>query len=310
MSTRSEQATIVEVGPRDGLQALERIYPTEVKLRLIERLLEAGLTEIEAVSFVHPDVVPQLADAEEVMRSVPRPDGVRYRGLVPNRRGAERAAQAGVDAMLGLLSASETYSRRNQNRSVEEALVELEGVAEVAGQDGTPLAVVISCAIFSPWEGFSPPERVLGLIERIEPLEPAEVSVATTAGMAGPRRVGELCRRIRERWPDLTLSVHLHNANGLALANALAAWQAGVRRFDASLCGIGGGIVLEKGEHDTGNVATEDLVGMLDELDAETGLDPAALVEAARDVDRLLEIGRTGFWGRSGTPDQVMKDYL
>jgi hydroxymethylglutaryl-CoA lyase len=303
-----ESVNVVEVGPRDGLQSLERTYDTEVKATMIERVLAAGVREVEVTSFVRPKVVPQLADAETLMARLPHPPGVRYRGLVPNRQGAERAVAAGVDVVLGLLSASETYSRRNQNMSVEEGQAALAEVAEVARGARLPWMATISCAFFSPWEGPTPAEQVLALIERVLPLGPAEVSVASTAGMAGPGQVYQLCARIRREFPELRLGVHLHNTNGMALPNALAAVQAGVAGLDASICGIGGGIVLP-GTPDAGNVATEDLVSMLADLGVETGIDPEAIVRASRDVAALLELARTGFTARAGMPTEVLERY-
>lgn len=303
-----KSVTVVEVGPRDGLQSLERTYDTEVKATMIERVLAAGVREVEVTSFVHPKVVPQLADAEALMARLPRPPGVRYRGLVPNRQGAERAVAAGVHVVLGLLSASETYSRRNQNMSIEEGLAALAEVAEVARAARLPWMATISCAFFSPWEGITRAEQVLGLIERVLPLGPAEVSVASTAGMAGPGQVYQLCARLRREFPELRLGVHLHNTNGMALPNALAAMQAGVAVLDASICGIGGGIVLEK-TPDAGNLATEDLVTMLADLGVATGIEPEAIVRASRDVAALLELDRTGFTARAGTPTEVLEQY-
>jgi hydroxymethylglutaryl-CoA lyase len=303
-----DSVTVVEVGPRDGLQSLERTYDTEVKATMIERVLAAGVREVEVTSFVHPKVVPQLADAEALMARLPRPPGVRYRGLVPNRKGAERAVAAGVDVVLGLLSASETYSLRNQNMSIEEGLAALAEVAEVAGAARLPWMATISCAFFSPWEGATRAERVLGLIERVLPLGPAEVSVASTAGMAAPGQVYRLCARIRKEFPELRVGAHLHNTNGMALANALAALQAGVAGLDASICGIGGGIVLPR-IPGAGNVAIEDLVSMLADLGVETGIDPEAIVRASRDVAALLELDRTGFTAQAGTANEVAERY-
>ncbi|MDP8959812.1 MAG: hydroxymethylglutaryl-CoA lyase [Actinomycetota bacterium] len=297
------------MGPRDGLQAIDRVYDTGTKAAMIERMLAAGVKEVEAASFVHPKVVPQLADAEALLERLPRLEEVRYRGLVPNRKGAERAVAAGVDVMVGLMSASETYSRRNQNMSIGEGLQALEQVAEVAREAGTPWVASISMAFFSPWEGYTPPATVLNLIERALPLGPAQVSLAATTGMAGPGRVASLCRLIRQEWPDLPLALHLHNGNGMALANALAGLQAGVAGFDASICGIGGGIVLPKGNYDTGNIPTEDLVCMLTDLGVDPGLQPGEVIEAARDVAGLLELDDTGFTARTGTPEELVERY-
>ncbi len=298
--------TVVEVGPRDGLQSLSHIYETDEKVAMIERILATGVREIEATSFVHPRVVPQLADAGTLLERLPRPAGVRYRGLVPNRQGAERAAAAGIDSMLGLISASETYSIRNQNMTVEQALAALEEVAEVARDAGIPLLPVVSMTFFSPWEGFIPSERVMELLTRVMALDPAGVGVATTMGMAGPGRVGRLCREIRQEWPDLPLGIHLHNTNGMALACALSALETGISWLDASVCGIGGGIVSPRISAHAGNVATEDLVTMLGDLGVDCGIDAEESVRGARDVADLLGLEDTGFTARAGTPSEVV----
>lgn len=298
--------TVVEVGPRDGLQSLSQIFETHEKVAMIERILATGVREIEATSFVHPKVVPQLADAESLLARLPRPSGVRYRGLVPNRQGAERAAAAGIDSILGLISASERYSIRNQNMTVEQALNALEEVAEVAHDAGIPLYPVVAMTFFSPWEGFIPSEQVMELLAQVMTLHPAGIGVATTMGMAGPGRVGRLCREIREEWPDLSLGIHLHNTNGMALACALSALEAGVSWLESSVCGIGGGVASPRISPHAGNVATEDLVSMLGDLGIDCGIDAEESVRAARDVAGMLGLEDTGFTARAGTPSEVV----
>jgi hydroxymethylglutaryl-CoA lyase len=283
-----ERVTIVEVGPRDGLQSLPETYPTRVKVELIELLAGAGLPRIEVTAFVRPGVVPQLADAEEVLARARRVEGCAYRALVPNRRGAERAVAAGVDEMAGLITASEAYNRRNSNMTVDENLDAIAEIAAVARGAGVRLAVVIGMAMFCPYEGEVPERRVLGMIERMRADGVEEFSLATSAGLDGPREVGRLCSLVLERWPETTLGVHLHDTNGMALANALAAADAGATVFEGSVCGVGGGIRMPPGMPRAGNVATEDLVNMFGEAAVETGVDLGRLVAAARRIRELL----------------------
>jgi hydroxymethylglutaryl-CoA lyase len=288
-----ERVTIVEVGPRDGLQSLAEPYPLEVKLEMIELLAESGLQKIEVTAFVRPDVIPQLADADEVLRRVRRINGCVYRALVPNRRGAERAAAARVDEMLGLITASDTYNRKNSNMTVEENLEAIGEIATVARQATTHLVVAIGIAMFCPYEGEVPEERVLALIDRMRRDGVEEFYVATSVGLDGPRKVNRLCSMILDRWPELTLGIHLHNTNGMALANALAAADAGVSVFEGSICGIGGGIRMPYGMPHYGNVATEDLVHMFSEMGVDTGVDLQRLLATGRRIKELLALETT-----------------
>lgn len=288
-----ERVELVEVGPRDGLQSLERVYPVDVKAEMVETLAEAGFRTIEVTGFVRPDVIPQLADGEELMARVRRVEGCAYRGLVPNRRGAERAARAGVDEMVGLITASETYNRKNQNMSIEENLIAVAEMEAVASEAGIRLVVAIGIAMFCPYEGEVPPDRVLGLIERMRDDGIEDFYIATSAGLDGPRRVYELCSRILDRWPEMQLGLHLHNTNGMALANALAGLDAGVVAFEGSVCGIGGGIRMPYGMPHYGNIATEDLAHMFHELEVDTDLELPAVLDAARKVKELLGLETT-----------------
>jgi hydroxymethylglutaryl-CoA lyase len=303
-----ERVTIVEVGPRDGLQSLPGTYPLETKLELIALLARAGLPKIEVTAFVRPDVIPQLADAEQVLAGLERVEGCVYRALVPNRRGAERAVAAGVDEMVGLIAASETYNRKNSRMSIAENLDAVAEVAEVAREAGAPLVVGIAIAMFCPYEGDVPEERVLGMIERMRADGVEEFTVATSVGLDGPLAVHRLCVRILERSPGLRLGVHLHNTNGMALANALAAAQAGVTAFEGSICGIGGGIRMPHGIPPYGNVATEDLVHLFAELGVDTGVDLRRLIDAAGAARDLLGLEETFSYALAGgTKENVLE---
>jgi len=299
---------LVEVGPRDGLQSLPTSYPLEVKLDMIATLARTGLEVVEVTAFGRPDVIPQLADADELMARIPRVDGCAYRGLVPNRRGAERAAAAGVDEMLGLVSASETYSAKNQNMTVEQGLIEVAEIARIARASCIRLVVGVAVAMFCPYEGDVPPERVLALIERMRESGVEELQVASSAGLDGPRVVYDLCSRIRDRWPDMPLGLHLHNTNGMALANAIAGLEAGVSVFEGAICGVGGGIRMPAEMPPFGNVATEDLNHMFYEMGIETGVGVADLVEAARQIGNKLDLGVTLSYALAGATKASVRE--
>ena len=281
---------IVEVGPRDGLQSHDAFVPTERKVQLIERLVAAGLTEIEATSFAHPKMVPHLADAADVMAALPRIDGVRYRGLVPNAKGAARAVDAGVDLVVAFISASPGYSEKNQNMTVAAALEQLEAISAVARGAGVPWMAGISMAFGSPYEDEIPVAGVLDLVDRISAWDPERVYVADTVGGAAPAAVREMCATIVSRRPQLPLSVHLHGADARGLACAVAAVDGGAVEVETSICGLGGPVVRSPGSEIVGNLATEAVATTFAELGIETGLDPDAVRAAARDVAELLEL--------------------
>jgi hydroxymethylglutaryl-CoA lyase len=304
----AERVTLVEVGPRDGLQSLPDAYATDVKVRMVELLAEAGLPKIEVTGFVRPDVIPQLADGEDVFARIERRQGTVYRALVPNRRGAERAAAAGVDEMLGLITASETYNRKNSNMSVAENLDQAAQIAEVARGAGVGMVMAIGVCMFCPYEGELPESRVLEMIERMRSDGIEEFYVATSVGLDAPRKVHRLCSLIKERWPEMTLGIHLHNTNGMALANALAAMDAGATVFEGSICGIGGGIRMPYGMAHYGNVATEDLAHMFSEMGIETGVDVRRLVETGHAVRELLALETTFSYAlQGGTKEDVVE---
>ncbi|MBM3678723.1 MAG: hydroxymethylglutaryl-CoA lyase [Actinobacteria bacterium] len=295
-----DRVTLVEVGPRDGLQSLERQYPTEIKARMIDILAQAGLEKIEVTGFVRPDKIPQLADAAALFAAIEKRPGVVYRALCPNRRGAERAVEAGVDEILGLITASETYNLKNSDMTVEQNLVQAGQMAEVAREAGLPIVMAIGVCMFCPYEGELPESRVVEMIERMTADGIEEFYLATSVGLDGPRKVHRTFSLIRDRWPDLPLGIHLHNTNGMALANALAAMDAGVTRFEGSICGIGGGIRMPYGMAHYGNVATDDLAHMFSEMGIETGVSLDALIEAGREIRELLELETTFSYAQNG----------
>jgi hydroxymethylglutaryl-CoA lyase len=301
-----DRVSIVEVGPRDGLQSLSTTFPTDVKVALVELLAETGLRKIEVTGMVRPDVIPQLADAEDVLRRIERRDGVVYRVLCPNRRGAERAVDAGADEIVGLITASETYNRKNSNMSVTENLAQAAQMRAVAGDAGVHMVMAIGVCTFCPYEGELPESRLLDLIERMCSDGIAEFCLATSAGVDGPRRVHRTFSLVKERWPELSVGLHLHNTNGMALANALAAVDAGATVFEGSICGIGGGIRMPHGMAHHGNVATDDLVHLFSELGVETGVDLTRLLATGREVRDLLGLETTFSHALQGGTKEVV----
>jgi hydroxymethylglutaryl-CoA lyase len=311
MLTFPDRVSIVEVSPRDGLQSLRTTFPTDVKVALVDLLAQTGLRTIEVTGMVRPDVIPQLADAEDVLRKIERREGVVYRVLCPNRRGAERAVDAGADELVGLITASETYNRKNSNMSVAENLDQVVQMRSVAAEAGVRLVMSIGVCMFCPYEGELPEERVLELIERMLADGISEFCLATSAGVDGPRKVHRTFSLIKERWPELPMGIHLHNTNGMGLANALAAMDAGVTAFEGSICGIGGGIRMPHGMAHYGNVATDDLVHLFSEMGIETGVDFSRLLTAGHETRRLLGLETTFSYAlQGGTKDAVLKQAL
>ena len=269
---------IRDVGPRDGLQP-EAPVPVEERVRLVEALVAAGVHRIEAAAFVSPTAVPAMAGAAEVMAKVPRSPNIHYAVLVPNRRGAELALETQVDELTVTMSLSETYNQRNVNRSIDESLAEVEQICAIAGD--VPVDAVMSCSFGSPYEGDIDPKAVAAMERRLRGLGCSAVTCADTTGMATPRRIEEV---LHETGTDVGL--HLHETRGTALVNAFAAMQLGVDRFDTSVGGLGGSPFAAGA---AGNLATEELVAMLDDLGVHTGIDVDRLVEAAAVVAELVD---------------------
>ncbi len=287
MATLPDSVRIREVGPRDGFQNEPETVATADKIRLIDMLTATGLRRVEVTSFVRPDVIPQLADAEQVLTGIERRDGVSLSVLIPNERGLERALELRdrFDEINVFLSASETHNRKNVNRSIEESLNGLEATLETAREAGLRCEGVISVSFGCPYEGEVPPERVFGIAERLAAAGCAEVGFGDTTGMANPLQVGEFFSAARERLDGVELTAHFHNTRGQGLANALAALEQGVDSFEASF-GELGGCPVPAGA--TGNVASEDLVSMLEEMGVETGIGLPLLIDAARAAQEAL----------------------
>jgi hydroxymethylglutaryl-CoA lyase len=279
---------IREVGPRDGFQNEPQTIPTATKVALIDALARTGLPRLEVTSFVRAAAVPQLADAEAVLGAIDPPPGVSLSVLVPNRRGLDRALAAGrrFHEVGVFLSATETHNRRNINRSVDESLAEAAAVLGRAAAAGLRGEAIISVAFGCPYEGRVPPERVFALGRVLRDAGAAELSFADTTGMANPRQVGEFFAAATSALGDaVELTAHFHNTRGAGLANVLAALEAGVSSFEASF-GELGGCPVPPGS--TGNIATEDLVSMLEEMGIATGVDLPALLACAARAEAVL----------------------
>ncbi|MFF5231224.1 hydroxymethylglutaryl-CoA lyase [Dactylosporangium sp. NPDC000521] len=276
--------SIREVGPRDGLQNEEPV-PAAAKVRLLDALSATGVGRIEAVSFVHPRAIPQMADADEVWAAAVKNPAVHYSALVPNSRGAERALKAGFGEIEVVVSASETHNQRNVNRSTGESLDDIAALIALLHGAGATAEVIISTSFGCPFEGDIDPARVAGIVDRVVADGADRVAFGDTTGMATPRRVQEVVGLVRDRHPDLPLLLHFHNTRGAALANILTAMQLGITEFDASVGGLGG---CPYAPGATGNVATEEVVHLLHDMGHDTGIDLKAMIEAAAMAQEIV----------------------
>lgn len=294
---------LVEVGLRDGLQSVTEPMATADKVAVVEGLIAAGVREIEAVSFAHPRILPQLADAEAVMAAVPRDPTVRYRGLVPNLRGARRAAECALDEWALVISADEVTSLCNQRRSVDEMLDELFAVSALAREADARLIVAVACAFFAPARGAVPLEDCLRVVDAAVAAGAHGVYLACTTGQEHPREVGDRTALVRRRHPQLDVGVHLHNRNGFASANAIAAMQAGASWLEGSFCGLGGDLWFPGDQSALGNTAMEDLIHLCDGLGIATGVSLDAYLHVADRVSELTGSPNASFVSRGGTRD-------
>jgi hydroxymethylglutaryl-CoA lyase len=278
---------IREVGPRDGFQNEQEVIATDDKVRLIDALGRTGLRRLEVTSFVRADVIPQLADAREVLRRIDLPDDVAATVLIPNERGFDDALalREHFDEITCFLSASESHSRANVNRSIEESLAGLERVIRRAVEDGLRAEGVISVSFGCPFEGHVSAERVLEIARRLAEAGASEIGFGDTTGMANPAQVERFFERAAKELPNVELTAHFHNTRGQGLANVLAALQAGCTSFESSF-GELGGCPVPRGA--TGNIASEDLISMLHEMGIATGVDLARLLDATRALRAVL----------------------
>ena len=284
MTDLPSRISVREVGPRDGLQNEDPV-PATAKIALIDQLATTGVSRIEAVSFVRAEAIPQMADADEVWAAVTKNPAIRYSALAPNLRGARRALDAGFSEVEAVVSASDTHNRKNVNRSTAQSLDEIAVMIDEAHQRGATLQVVVATAWGCPYEGDVPVERVLAVAGRAVADGADAISFGDTTGMATPRRVRDLVGSFRFRHPEVPLNLHFHNARGTGLANVLAALELGVDDFDASVGGLGG---CPYAPGASGNIATEELVYMVEDMGVGTGVDLAAMIEAAAAAERIV----------------------
>jgi hydroxymethylglutaryl-CoA lyase len=276
--------SVREVGPRDGLQNEDPV-PTAAKIELIDRLSHTGVSRIEAVSFVRPSAIPQMADASAVWAGISRSPAVRYSALVPNLRGAGLALDAGVPELETVVSASDTHNRKNVNRGTEESLDDIAAIIARAHERGTTCQVIVSTAWGCPYEGDVPVERVVRVAGRAVADGADSISFGDTTGMATPGRVRALVGAFRSAYPDVPLNLHFHNTRGTGLANVLTALELGVADFDASVGGLGG---CPYAPGASGNIATEELVHMVEDMGVGTGIDLDALIDAAAAAEQVI----------------------
>lgn len=288
MSTLQGPARIEinEVGPRDGLQIEKAMVPTDAKVAFVDALSGCGFARIEVTSFTSPKAIPALADAQDVMRRIRRRPGVVYTALVPNIRGLERALEVGTDEMNLVMSSSETHNRANLRMTRAQSLAELSSVLRAAGNAGVPCNVSLSTAFGCPFDGDVPAGDVLDLARQLADAGATGLTLCDTTGMAYPTQVATLCERAMRELPGVALTVHLHNTRGMALANAVAAWQTGVTRFDAAAGGLGG---CPYAPGASGNVNTEELVHMFECMGVDTGVALPALLDVVRTLPGLVE---------------------
>lgn len=285
---------IREVGPRDGFQSWPEFVPTERKLEIIRLLIEAGVREMETTSFVSPKAIPQMRDAADVLAGAPRA-GCIHSPLVPNLKGATLALDSGADKLVVVISASNAHNLANVRRTVDESLSDLRAIFELARQRGKPVVGSIAVAFGCPYQGDVPEDDVYRLAEAYISGGAASVILADTTGMATPPRMIQLVKGFARRFPEIPFSLHLHNNRGTAMANLYAALEAGAGMFDTALGGIGGCPNVPQA---AGNLATEDVVYMLEDMGCDTGIDLMKLISAALRLEEFL--GRT-------LPGQVMK---
>jgi len=299
LASVSGDITIVEVSPRDGLQNESVLLSTDAKVELISQLIDAGARRVEAVSFAHPKLVPAMADAEAVMERVPRRDGVSYAGLVLNRRGLDRALRTGVDEVNAVVAVTDTFSRKNQNMSTEEAMRDALSVIADARSAGLFTTLTLSAVFGCPFEGEVPVQRVVDLAAEAAGAGVQELALGDTIGVGVPGQVRDMTARVRDAvGPSLPLRYHFHNTRNTGFANAYAAVLDGVTVLDASAGGIGGCPFAPKA---TGNIATDDLVYLLERMGYRTGFDLPALLPTAAYLSEQLGHEVPALLPRAGT---------
>ena len=305
-----ETITVVDVSARDGLQSFQRWVDTDVKVKMVDRLSQAGFAVIEVTNFAHPRVIPHLRDAEEVMARIQRRPGTVYRAQAPNARGAQRAVAAQAGEILGVMTASETYNLKNQNMTLERGIESAIETFRIADTAHTPFVMAMGMACWCAYEGRIPEARVLDLLEQLRNGGIRRFYLAGSLGMEDPRHVNTLIRMALERFPDIEVGFHVHNMAGNGTANIVAALDAGASFIEGSICGIGGGIMTPAAMGSVGNLATEDIVHLLNEMGIHTGLSTEAVIAAAKDIALLLDIPCRSYAATCGTRSDILgKNY-
>lgn len=300
----TRKVTLVEVGPRDGIQSEPKILTTEEKVEFITRSIDAGIKRIEVTSFVNPKRVPQMADAVEVVAALPKDTGCSFIGLILNMKGYERARDAGVDEVGYAVVATDTFATKNQGMTSDETVAAWNEVGKLAKSEGVKAGVTIGASFGCPFEGEVPQERVVDIAKRCAESEPVEIALADTIGCGDPARVGELISKVKKAVPGMPIRVHLHNTRNTGLANAYAAVEAGVDYMDASTGGIGGCPFAPRA---TGNIPLEDLVYMLNRMGVETGVDIEKIIANAAWVEERLGAPIPAMLGKAGVFPDVAK---
>lgn len=294
-----ERIIIREVGLRDGLQSEAVFVPTEEKLKLVRALARAGVTVFETTSFVSPKAIPQLGDAAELLDRVER-RSLQHEIMVPNLKGAQKAIEAGADRLVVFISATDAHNQANVRRSVEESLKDLEAIYAIAGERDVPVTGVIAVAFGCPYQGRVPVEDVFSIAKNFTRRGADRISLADTTGLAHPNQIRSVVAAFRHRLPEVSLCLHLHNNRGIASANLYAGYLAGVRMFDTSIGGIGGCPNVPQA---AGNLATEDVAFMFEEMGVATGLDLEELIRCAQTMEGLLGHPLPGQVMKSGPAD-------
>ncbi|EPX83442.1 hydroxymethylglutaryl-CoA lyase [Salipiger mucosus] len=302
MTAQPEKVEINEVVLRDGLQNEPEFVATEDKIRLAERLSRTGIRRLEVTSFVSPRAIPNLRDAAEVLAGIERVPGVRYTALVPNVRGAERALQSNIDEVNLVMSIGEQHNLANMRMTCAQSLEQFADIMRVMEGSGVFVNGTLATTFGCPFDGRQPLDRILWGIEEYLALGIEGITIADTIGVANPRHVSEVVSTILSHHPTLPLTLHLHNTRDMGIANALAAYDAGIRSFDTSLGGIGG---CPYAPGATGNVCTEDLVHMFHQCGVQTGSDLASLVKISKDLPEILGHDVPGFIMKAGTSERL-----
>jgi len=300
-----DKITICEVGPRDGLQSLDKWIETETKIKMIDMLSAAGFPVIEVTGFTRSNVIPNLKDSEEVCARIARKPGTVYRALVPNARGTERALDSKLDELLGLITVSETYLRKNQNMSLTQAIEEGIKCFRMADQAGTNFVMAVGAALWCAYEGEIPQDKTLSILHQFYQAGISNFYIAGSMGVENPVQVNAIFRRIAKELPTCKVGYHVHNISGWATANVLSAVDAGACYIEGSICGLGGGIAMPTSIASVGNLPSEDLVSLFEAMGIDTGMNTDVAVKASRDIAQLLGISPRSHAALVGTRSEL-----